>query len=573
MKRAFPLFVFAECMKKGRKYTIIRGRVKTIWRVVPMLKMLVVEDEWIEREGLRDLVDWSSLGIEVIGFAESAEKALENYYHVPFDILFTDIMLVRMNGLELVEKMLESKPELIIIITSGYSDFEFAKQAVKLRAWSYLTKPINIDELEKVVREIVITCERDAAENTQRQRLKKLVHRNMPLIKDGFFKRLVGGALTSAEAREEMEHFELQELPDHMYTIMVFEIDDFTTLIKNKDWNEIQMLVMGVLEEVEAANLKDLIYTFYLGNGRFCCVISLASVSENVFSAMTFGYAEAVKNRLGEHSGLDTTIGLGNSVSDIIKLNISFTQAEEALKYSFYTGFNEIIRYRDIMAEKTHEIPIDLNALEQDILNHVKLCNIEGMIRSVDAVFDTISKNRMGNSFAKSLCIRLISKVSLFLYEMNESLAEVFGDEDMIWSKLIRFNTIVDIRQWIKNILAGVIEHQGKKKNNQNKKIVESIIDYINNNLSSSSITINEIANQIFFSPNYISIIFKKETGNVLSDYIIHMKMEKAKKMLQDPQYKVYQAANAVGYTSVSYFCTLFKKTYGVSPNEYKGMV
>jgi two-component system response regulator YesN len=121
--------------------------------------------------------------------------------------------------------------------------------------------------------------------------------------------------------------------------------------------------------------------------------------------------------------------------------------------------------------------------------------------------------------------------------------------------------------------LAGVIEHQGEKKNNQNKKIVESIIDYINNNLSSSSITINEIANQIFFSPNYISIIFKKETGNVLSDYIIHMKMEKAKKLLQDPQYKVYQAANAVGYTSVSYFCTLFKKTYGVSPNEYKGMV
>lgn len=204
-----------------------------------MLKMLVVEDEWIEREGLRDLVDWSSLGVEVIGFVESAEKALENYYHVPFDILFTDIMLVRMNGLELVEKMLESKPELIVIINSGYSDFEFAKQAVKLKAWSYLTKPINIDELEKVVREIVIACERDAAENTQRQRLKKLVHRNMPLIKDGFFKRLVGGALTSAEALEEMEHFELQELPDHMYTIMVFEIDDFTTLIKNKDWNEI----------------------------------------------------------------------------------------------------------------------------------------------------------------------------------------------------------------------------------------------------------------------------------------------------------------------------------------------
>ncbi len=538
-----------------------------------MLKMLVVEDEWIDREGLRDLIDWGGLGVEVIDFVESAEKALELYLDIPFDILLTDIMLVRMNGLELVEKMLVNKPELNVIINSGYSDFEFAKQAVSLHAWSYLTKPINVEELEEVIHDIVQQFDNDATEKRQKERLKELVARNMPLIKDSFFKRLVAGTIPSTEIMEEMQHFDLQDLPNQLYSVMMLEIDEFPIMIKNKDWDEIQILVMDVFEQIENLQLEDMIYTFYLGNGRFCSVIRITVDNENVSSAKIYTCAELIKNSLKEHIGLDTTIGLGSCIADINKLQYSFKQAEKALRYSFYTGSNQIISHRDIMAEPIHEIPIDLNALEQEIINDVKLCNEEAMHRHIDEVFNTISRDFMGDSFAKSLCIRLISQVSLFLYEMNESLTEIFGDEDAVWSKLIRFNTIVDIRQWLKNILKSIIEHQGEKKNNQNKKIVESIVEYINNNLSSSSITINEIANQIYFSPNYISIIFKKETGNVLSDYIIHLKMEKARKLLQDPQYKVYQVANAVGYVSVSYFCTLFKKKYGVSPNEYKGMV
>ena len=538
-----------------------------------MLKMLVVEDEWIDREGLRDLIDWDGLGVEVIDFVESAEKALELYINEPFDILLTDIMLVRMNGLELVEKMLVIKPELNVIINSGYSDFEFAKQAVSLHAWSYLSKPINVEELEKVIQDIVQQFDKDATEEKQRKRLKELVEKNMPLIKDSFFKRLVAGTIPSSEIVEEMQHFELQDLPNQLYAIMMLEIDEFPIMIKNKDWDEIQILVMDVFEQIENLQLEDMVYTFYLGNGRFCSVIRLTADNENISSATIYNYAELLKNTLKEHIGIATTVGLGSCIADINKMQLSFKQAEKALRYSFYTGSNQIISYRDIMAEPIHEIPIDLNALEQEIINDVKLCNKEAIHRHIDEVFNTINRDFMGDSFAKSLCIRLISQVSLFLYEMNESLSEIFGDEDAIWSKLIRFNTIVDIRQWLKNMLISVIEHQGEKKNNQNKKIVESIIEYINNNLSSSSITINEIANQIYFSPNYISIIFKKETGNVLSDYIIHLKMEKARRLLQDPQYKVYQVANAVGYTSVSYFCTLFKKKYGVSPNEYKGMV
>jgi two-component system, response regulator YesN len=133
----------------------------------------------------------------------------------------------------------------------------------------------------------------------------------------------------------------------------------------------------------------------------------------------------------------------------------------------------------------------------------------------------------------------------------------------------MRFDNLFDIRQWFKNIFNSIIDYLSDRKEGNNKKIIKNILKTIEENYS-KNLTISDIANEIYLSPNYVGIIFKKEMGESFTDFLVRVRLEKAKKMLKETPLKVYQIGGMVGYSNISYFCSIFKNSYGMSPSEYR---
>ena len=174
----------------------------------------------------------------------------------------------------------------------------------------------------------------------------------------------------------------------------------------------------------------------------------------------------------------------------------------------------------------------------------------------------------MPEPYIKSLSFSIINIVQTVLLEKNESLGSIFDSETSMYVKLSRFETILDIRQWLINILEIVRQYLNRNGNSRFKKIVEDIKAEIDRNFSEIS-NIDQIVKPLYISASYANAIFKQHTGSTIFDYLLNKRMETAKKMLTDPSYKIYEIAEKIGYKDKSYFSWVFKEFTGLTPKQY----
>ena len=126
-----------------------------------MLKMIIIEDEKLEREGLVEFFDWNSMDVEIVGTASDGIEGMELAEKIKPDIIITDIKMPGMNGLDMSKKIKEILPKTKIIILTGYGDFKFAKQAIGISVSAYILKPIEEEELINTIKTIVSECKRN----------------------------------------------------------------------------------------------------------------------------------------------------------------------------------------------------------------------------------------------------------------------------------------------------------------------------------------------------------------------------------------------------------------------------
>lgn len=537
-----------------------------------MYRMLIVEDEKIVREGLRDLFDWSGMNVEVAGALESGEEALEFVSDQAIDILFTDIKLTGITGLELAEKLREMNSELKVIITSGYNEFDYAKTAIDLDVYGFLLKPVEPDELGKVVGKILNICQRENEERIEKERKARLLNQSLPLLKNKFFTDLIFHPMDDGSIMETMEFFGIPVLPGQ-WTAILADIDNFENLREGKSQEEIYILTMDVLERINAPPAQSGHMTFHVSAGRFCSILNTGDEGMRNTHEKVVAFADRLKKNMNDICRLSATVGIGKSVNRITDINYSYKSACNAIEYKFIMGTNQIINYKDAFINDCDGQLENIDLISAKTLSSLELCDKESVEKSIGLLFDRLKKSRMSsNIYTRNVCIDLLARTSVKLLDMNESFERIFGKETLIWDKIMRFDTIFDMQMWMKNIFYAIMDYLSEKKDNHNKKIINEIFKIIEANYS-KNLTIADISNEIYLSSNYISMIFKKETGENFTDYLVRHKLEKARQMLKETNLKVYQIGNRIGYSNISYFCSIFKNYYGVSPGEYREKV
>lgn len=536
-----------------------------------MYKMIIVEDEDIEREGFTSQIDWESMGIEVVNAFEGSEDALQFVRDNQADILLTDIHLLGMDGLELAKRIKEFQPGIKVIITSAYQEFEYARTAIDLNAYGYISKPVNLQNLHDIVQRVLGICKSEDAEKQENDRLRHIVGLSLPLLQDRFMNNWISGNLKCTEITENLDYFKIK-MPHPYFLGILSDIDNLEEVKSGKsseDFHILSFKVLEALKEFTAAGDELNMLTFQINTGSYYTVINHAIEDRTDVHERFLQLAAEMQKAVNQQCNVNLTVCIGKTVNSPENLNISLKTAFEALKFRFFTGSNQILSYTDVYRDISSDAIPDTESIISKIVSCVEIGDSQGFKDNLSNLFAHFEEGKTDAYIIRNHCLNLVSRVSLMLAEKNERFENVFGKDIRLWEKLLLYDTMFDIHMWLKNVLSAVLDYLLQKKEGSNRKIIGDIIRIIEQKYQ-TNLSIMDISKEIYLSPNYISIIFKKETGENFIDYLKRFRLEKAKQLLNDPQYKIYHVGKLVGYSSISHFCSIFKDFYGVSPSEYR---
>ncbi len=519
------------------------------------MKLMIVEDELLCRENLLS-VPWDTVGITSVSSAESATDAIEKIKDFSPDIIITDIEMSGGDGFQLAEEVSFILPECKIIFLTAYNKFEYAQQAIRYKAYAFILKPLNRNKLLQTVQEAKAEIERASSEQEKYRQLLTDFSNCKYFLKDYFF-----SALNQNNPQQLSGLFPLGTGSSYFQAVVIssFAEDGAAVPLSFKIFSDI----LSVLEQYEYKVIPFhdqtmLTYIFVWEN--------LTDESKTVFD-YTFEAASVVKKYLTYHNIAHSfTIAIGSVADGLSTVNYSHTRAIEALKYRFSLGKKEIIYIDDI--EPRDNSIIEIDNLKSQLIDNIKIGNIPLAERTIHKIFANMQDSYTSIDLAQRVCFEIFIMISIAMAQLGQN-PEVLFNKSEIWSVLKNYHSLTNLKSLMLNITelaVSLINTTRDEKDtdiiNQVKKLVEANPD--------TDISLNEMAKRVYISPCYLSSMFKNKTGISYKNYIINIKIEKAKELLTTTDLPIYEIATAVGYKSNQHFSHLFQAQTGLLPTEYR---
>lgn len=543
-----------------------------------MVKVYLVEDEIIIRQSIKNSIDWEKEGYEFVGDASDGELALPVILKEKPDILITDIRMPFMDGLELSRMVKAELPDIKIVILSGYDDFEYAKQAIKIGVAEYLLKPVSSAVLLEHLSEIAEKV-RDEREDLA---LKKVYYQEMQeneeLIKMKFLGELISGKLSLADAMEKGKRFHMN-LSGPFYRIILFKFiqEDHVQAEQSEDLARAYAAVGNYVD-----GLKD---AFRFQRGVEGWAFLLTSVEEDM-EAQTERFIEGLKEVIAPFEALTWFGGIGSEAARLRELRYSFREADKAFAGRFVQEPNQIIsveqlNYEQLDNEFDANIFGEINQFDQIITRFLSSGSREEVESFVGALFTEISEDHFRSLMIRQYIIMdIYATVLAFCKKLRkdtgadgeaagqmESLRE---NEEILKRAVSTAESVDDIKDYIGTLLDHVIELRNTLSGRRYSDIIRTARKRIEQDYMSEDISLNTVAAEVCMSPSYFSSVFSKEMGKTFIEYLTEVRMEKAKQYLACSSMKTSEISYEVGYKDPHYFSYIFKKTQGCTPKEYR---
>ncbi|MGE5614139.1 MAG: response regulator [Bacillota bacterium] len=534
-----------------------------------MYKLLIVEDEKWEREGLADFLDWSEMGINIVGTASNGVQGLKMAKEYLPDIIITDIRMPIMNGLELSENVKRLLPNCRVIIITGYDDFEYARNAIRLGVCDYLLKPVQKDDLLDALKKTTGGIYRENKQNEYIHALKRQLSEEVYKGRERYLLSIIEGNAhnKSPDMAASLDiSFHDAEI---MAMIIKFDIicsfKDKGLYEKQAHFRNIYKLtrsavgIEGITAQNETENFEIIICLPTRGKGR-------NSINE------------AVQRIHAAYCGIDTpkyVIGVGSAAPTLTKCAESFQQARTALDRIFFLKDEEILFFDDLPLKegecelRVNEFLFSTAAYAKKILNAVVSSGPQEILALLEELFEYIRGNHAEKSVVCNYFANLIGEVSILLASGDGCLNDFDILSEDVLGMLHRFLKLEDAEKWLREFLVRVNHCYLEKKNKKAEYIIDKVMDIIEKEYM-CGIGVEAIAFRLGLSPNYLGSLFKQHAGKSFTEFLTDFRMKKAKELLISRSGSIADIAGAVGFVNVSYFCTVFKKTQGLSPAEYQ---
>ena len=513
-----------------------------------MYKLLIVEDEGLIREGLNYLIDWDEYGIEIVGEAINGKHGIELVEQLHPDIIITDIKMPVMNGLDMIKYLRRENPTIKIIVTSGYDDFQFVREALVQGVENYLLKPVKDTELASTILAVLEKLEKEEV-------LEDSLTVNMDVIKENILYRLITNNIDIKELKEKsfLVDMDINASVFQVGIIKILSIDTKTN-IKN-----------SILKRLNVVKCDDVKFNNFINLKGEVCSIFYGDNFE-----MINGYCEifmkSAVDLISKELNLDTFGSIGEPYEDILNLYLSYESAQALQDYRYIYPVNSVLSYFSIEQNVQYIGNLDL---KRSLLNSIILAG------DIDAV------NRYFNDIKEQL-IKLKALSIIYVYHLSIELITVLMDianvqkitiENMLenyndfYKQLLNQNDVSNTMDLLNesaiNLTMQVIDNKKRPET-----FIEQVLNYINENYT-EDISLKTLSYKFNISAAYLGQLFKSETSKVFTDYLNELRINVAKKMLVETKLGANDVAIKVGYRDPNYFYKVFKKYCGVYPSEF----
>lgn len=503
-----------------------------------MLKILVVDDEDIERNGIIFLLKKFQYNFEIIE-AENGKQAYSYLQENHFDILFTDIRMPFIDGLELTKLAVKLYKDLKVIIFSGFHEFEYAKKALTLGVIDYILKPIDIDEFRKVIDS---TLEKIDYQNKQLESKNQ----NDLFIRRYILLGYINGTSLKLLSQEFNSSYDLNFLDNYSKIFMLeFEHGFFENI--------------GLLFDNEILPLLNFQYDYLnLNNSQSLLFIKKSTNSPN-------NYRDAAKfllNIIKEKYNINCYISISNDIKSAEDILLEISSLENLLNNKFFLSDTYIFANDEIYENQLNDPEFD-HKLIAEIQNDIETKNIISLRQSLDLFYKKYyRRNNVSQIYIKFILSSLIKDIYATLP------TSMFNEETTIIEKIYKSNTFNNIWNEIISVVDRFVIYS-QQHTSSGSNPVELVKQYIATNYG-SELSLEVLASHVYLTPRYLSYIFIQETGSGINKYIKSFRMQKAKELLENTNMKIASICKQVGYNNVSYFCQSFREFYGKSPEKYR---
>lgn len=535
-----------------------------------MLKVFLVEDESIVREGLRDNIPWEQYGYRFVGEASDGEMALSMIQKLKPDVLLTDIKMPFMDGLSLSRIVHQEFPDMKIIIISGYDDFEYARQAIQVGVEQYLLKPITRANLQKVLSELKVKIELEREQRNYQEKYQAESREHEQFVRTNFFIKVFEGRMPVQEIYEEAGKLSLK-LNSPCYNLLMLKLQE-----RRGGEN-------SGYESEEFARKREELLHFFLRYPEYLTI----RWNINTYCILVKSGTEQIREFT--QRCLDNIERICKPTEEIFEWYAAVGEPVERLSLlaECYEGVSHLFAYRFLMPEVhifTKEVAetyvprevsgkigdIDSAKVDPELIrDFLARGNREEIGDFVNnyllGIKEAVKSRLFQNYLAFHIHFAAMAYVESLGYDKKELLA-LLGEEQIQEVNL----GFEELSSYIRRILEAAMELRDRESDNQSRRILKKALEYIEDNYQQESLSLNSAANEVGVSANYFSAIFSQAMQLTFVEYVTQKRMEKAKKLLRQTEKHSGDIALEVGYKDPHYFSFVFKKTQGCTPREYR---
>lgn len=533
-----------------------------------MLKVFLVEDESVIREGFRDKIPWEQYGFQLVGEAGDGEMALPMIRKLKPDLLITDIKMPFMDGLSLSEIVKEEFPKIKIIIISGYDDFEYARQAIKAGVDQYLLKPITRTTLRGVLLEMKEKIEQGMEQKDYQAQYQDEVQEFEQFSLRRFFEKILEGKLSVKEIYEEAAAQSLQ-LTASCYNLLLFSIYEKAEVSSR----ESRERLIRKQEEVFHYFLRHPQYILFRFNVS-CYGVLIKSEQSQMEELTENSLAHLKKVCAPEEDHLEWYVAVGTEVERLSMLPQCYKDANHYFAYRFIKPGLHVLSettLSDCLAGQGEKNigTVDFMQMDpeiiRDFLSRGEDKEIHDFVESYLYNIQNALKSRMFRSY---VILNIRFAVVAFLESIGADQAEYLEEIEHA-VQMIRSEDS-EIFEYFAGMLETAMGIRDRINSCQGGKMLKKALDYIDEHYDCDTLSLNLVAENIGMSASYLSAIFSQNMQKTFVEYVTEKRIEKAKKLLKQTDKNSGEIAKEVGYKDSHYFSFVFKKLQGCSPREYR---